>query len=119
MTAWIITKDRIADDRDKLEHPEGQCNAYAKGLMGPSNISEDDQRRLRAGEGKPFRLKDDDGILYYEGRILERSSITDEYESGFWGQDSELAPLESFGGPNAGCVQIEYKNKDGKWEGLL
>lgn len=119
MTAWIITRDRIADDRDKLENPNGGCNAYARGLMGPAGISDDDKARLIAGEGSPFRMKDDDGILYYEGRILEKSSVTDEYESGFWGKDSELAPLDNFGSPNAGCTQIEYKNKDGKWEGLL
>lgn len=121
MTAWIITKDKIADDRDKLEHPEGGCNAYAKGLMGPGEppISENDKQRLLSGEGREFRLLDDDGIVYYYGRILGQSSITEEYESGMWGQDSELAPLENFGGPNAGCVQIEYKNAAGKWEGLL
>lgn len=119
MTAWIITKDKIADDKDKLENPDGKCNAYAKGLIGPSIASDKDEARLRAGEGREFRMLDDDGIIYYYGRILEQSDCTGEYEDGAWGKDSELAPLDCFGSPNAGCVQIEYKNADGKWEGLL
>jgi hypothetical protein len=119
MTAWIITKDKIADERDKVAHPHGGCNAYAKGLIGPGIASEKDKERLRAGEGLAFRMLDDDGIVYYYGRILEESECTEEYESGMFGQDSQLAPLDNFGSPNAGCIQIEYKNEDGKWEGLL
>jgi hypothetical protein len=121
MTAWIITKDKIADDKDKLENPDGGCNAYAIGLMGPGEppISKDDMKRLKSGEGRQFRLLDDDDNVYYYGRILEQSSITEEYESGIFGRDSELAPLDNFGSPNAGCTQIEYKNDKGKWEGLL
>lgn len=115
MTAWIITKDKIADK----EAPAG-TNLNAKGLIGPSIASERDRKRLLAGEGRKFRMLDDDGEIYYYGRILEHSDCTEEYESGFYGQDSECAPFDNFGRHNAGCTQLEYKNPEtGKWEGLF
>jgi len=120
MTAWIITKDKIAEEADKLAHPDGGSNFYAVNMIGPRIASDKDKARLLAGEGRKFRMKDDDGEIYYYGRQLLESDCTEEYESGMWGQDSELAPLDNFGAPNAGCTQIEVYNKDKKeWEGLL
>lgn len=114
MTAWIITKDKIAD----TDEPEG-TNLNAKGLIGPGIATENDIKRLRAGEGRKFRMLDDDGEVYYYGRVLEDDECTDEYESGMFGGDGECAPFDDFGRPNAGCTQLEYKNADGKWEGLF
>lgn len=119
MTAWMITKDNVASDEDRAEHPLGGSNHFATNLCGPSIASEKDLARLRAGEGKRFRMLDDDGEIYYYGKILEQSDCTEEYESGIFGADSDLAPLDNFGAPNAGCTQIEYLNDYGKWEGLL
>lgn len=48
-----------------------------------------------------FRMLDDDGAVYYEGLSSSES----------------FAPLDDFGGPNAGCTMIEYHN-NGKWEML-
>ena len=50
-----------------------------------------------------FRMKDDDGKLYYEGVIF--------------GEYTGFEPLDDFGMPNAGCTIIEY-NVNGKWERL-
>ena len=50
-----------------------------------------------------FRMKDDDGNLYYEGLIF--------------GDYMGFEPLDEFGMPNAGCTIIEYNIK-GKWERL-
>lgn len=116
MTAWIITKDKIASEEDKAERPEGKCNAYAKGLIGPSQASPRDEERLKAGEGIAFRLLDDDREVYYYGRRLEQSDCTEWYEDHIG--ESELAPLDNFGRPNAGCAIQEEKNKDGKWEAI-
>lgn len=121
MTAWIITEDKITDK----DAPEG-TNLNAKGLVGPSCITEADEARLRAGEGKRFRMKDDDGEIYYYGRWLETDECTEQYEGGVgeaW-QDGECAPLDNFGRPNAGCTQLEYaEGHDDKgnviWEGLF
>lgn len=116
MTAWIITKDKVADEADKAAHPNGGSNLYALNLIGPSQASKHDEERLKAGEGIPFRLLDDDGEIYYYGRRLEESDCTDWYEDHIG--ESELAPLDNFGAPNAGCVTQQEKNADGKWESI-
>lgn len=102
--AWIITKDLIKD-----ETADEGTNLNAKGLIGPRSTSEADITRLQKGEGTPFRLLDDDSILYYEGRWLETADCAD-YEA------MELQPLDDFGTPNAGATQMQYRNKEGKWE---
>lgn len=89
---WIITKDHQKDG--------------SKGKMGPSNISAEMAKKLKAGEGKTFRMRDDDKEVYYEGLFLG----DDSSEDGF-------APLENFGEPNAGCTDIQYKNGS-SWETL-
>jgi hypothetical protein len=115
MTAWIITKDKLFKDLQDLL-PDITSD---KGLTGPRCATENDIARLRAGEGRRFRMLDDDGNIYYYGRILEDDECTSEYEG-----DPELAPLDNFGAPNAGAVQIEYAegwDKKGNvvWLGLL
>lgn len=119
MTAWIITKDKIADKTE----PEG-TNLNAKGLTGPRTASDNDLKRLKAGEGIRFRMLDDDDEIYYYGRWLEEDDCTEEYENGFWGAEPEFSPLDNFGRPNAGCTEIQYdrgvKDAKGKvvWETL-
>jgi hypothetical protein len=113
MTAWIITKDLIADEEDRVAYPEGGRNLHAVNLIGPRSATERDEARLKAGEGIPFRLLDDDGEVYYYGRRLEQSDA----DEGYMGEN-ELAPLDNFGRPNAGCAIQEEKNKDGKWEAI-
>ena len=110
MTAWIITKDKIESD--------------ALGTTGPGIASDNDVKRLKAGEGVRFRMLDDDGEIYYYGRQLAESDCTEDYEGGFYGAESEFAPLDNFGRPNAGCTDIQFDNgvKDSKgkvvWESL-
>src|SRR3546814_2208380 len=58
-------KDHIADGEAE---PGTLLNAV--GLVGPRDIAHEIETRLKAGEGEPFRLYDDDGELYYEGRII-------------------------------------------------
>lgn len=53
-----------------------------------------------------FRLYDDDGILYYEGRM-------NDWE---W-ENNPFGPLDDYGMPNSGCTELRYK-KEGKWETL-
>lgn len=113
MTAWIITKDNIADEEDKAKYPEGGRNLHAINLIGPRNASARDEARLKAGEGIKFRLLDDDGNIYYYGRRLEESDADEDYDG-----EPELAPLDCFGRPNAGCTEQQEKNKEGKWESI-
>ncbi len=89
--AWIITKDHIED----LD-PEGSD----AGVIGPSDATPEQIAALEAGDGKTFRMYDDDGLLYYSGRAV-------------WDEESEehhIGPLRDFGAPNAGAVTI-------RWEG--
>lgn len=114
MTAWIITKDKIADPDDR----EGTYG-NAKGLTGPRSASLRDIERLKAGEGRRFRMLDDDGEIYYYGRQLEESDADKDYYA-----ENEFAPLDNFGSPNAGCteIQFDYGKRDAKgkvvWESL-
>lgn len=110
MAAWIITKDKIESD--------------AVGVTGPRIATENDIARLKAGEGKRFRMLDDDGEIYYYGRWLEDSECSGPYEDGYYGAEPEFSPLDNFGRPNAGCTEIQFDNgvKDSKgkvvWESL-
>lgn len=88
---WIIDKDIISFG----DHT---------GTTGPRNISPEHQEMLKNGGGKKFKMYDDDGELYYEGRIV--------------GEYSEFEPLDDFGMPNAGCTDIQYKNEKGEWESV-
>ena len=100
MTAFVILGDLI-------DHGE------AVGTIGPRSASKRDVERLKAGEGVRFRLLDDDREVYYYGRRLEQSDADESYSG-----EPELAPLDCFGAPNAGCTIQEEKNKDGKWEAI-
>lgn len=113
MTAWIIDKDHIADEEDRKAYPAGGRNLHAVNLIGPRTASALDEARLKNGEGIRFRLLDDDGEVYYEGRRLE----TSDADKGYRGEN-ELAPLDNFGTPNAGCAIQQELNKDGKWEAI-
>ena len=92
MYVWIITRDCI---------DEGE----AVGVMGPENTTYD--KTEVCDKGKRFRMLDDDGELYYEGKCL-----CDEP-----GSEEEFGPLDDFGCPNAGCTEIQYL-ENGTWETL-
>lgn len=89
---WIITKDHL-DGTDE-------------GTIGPSDIGDGMMQALREGAGEYFRLFDDDGELYYTGRIV-----------GELGDDGD--PLTDFGMPNAGCTYMSMKNAAGQWEVVI
>lgn len=98
---WIIDKDYIAD-----ETADQGTLLNAKGLCGPSDIPAFVLADLRHGSGDAFRLYDDDGELYYQGRFIDADDDwTLEYQ-----------PLYDFGEPNAGCTMIKYKQADGSWK---
>lgn len=80
---WIVTADHVCDGQDIGRH-------------GPSAIAPEVLSDLKAGKGKEWRAKDDDGEVYYHGRYI--------------GPDDErcLSPLDNFAMPNAGATTIEY-----------
>lgn len=101
---WIIDTDHISD----TSAPEG-TNANAKGVTGPRNLSDNILNQLLNGGGRTFRIKDDDGDLYYTGRIITPPAE----EQG----ELDFAPLDEFGKPNAGATEIWYRI-NGTWQEL-
>ncbi len=94
-TQWVITADHVCDGADA-------------GTVGPRRATLLRDDIVGHPEAVEFRLYDDDGELYYEGAMVP-------------GDDGEslFAPLDDFGGPNAGCTRMDTKNKEtGKWEPL-
>ena len=97
MTQWTITKDYTAEPED----PPG-TNINAVGIVGPGGATMTSAEIVAHPEAKRFRLCDDDGELYYEGSLVG---------------DDEFAPLDDFGGPNAGATTTQIF-ENGKWEYL-
>jgi len=54
-----------------------------------------------------FRIYDDDGELYFEGK-------SDDNES-----EDAFSPLDEYAMPNYGATEIHYKNKTGRGFSLL
>ncbi len=86
MAQWIITKDNIS---------EGLYTA-----VGTKSYS--GMKGLKLTE--KFRLKDDDGEIYFYGKSSDSNS------------ERAFEPLDDFG-ETFGCTSIEYYNKEAKtWE---
>lgn len=95
--AWIIIKDFITDGKARIG-----TNANAVGIKGGRGWT----KGVTGDEPKfqyKFRMYDDDGILYYEG---------------FNTEPNDPHPMEAFGGPNAGCTTIAYRDKKGLYRKL-
>jgi hypothetical protein len=92
--AWVITRDHIS------EPPA--CDA---GTQGPRDATAT-QLQAASKAGTPFKMYDDDGILYYEGRCWSEDGT--DSEDGF-------GPLDDFGTPNAGCTEIRYRQPGGQY----
>ena len=85
---WIIDTDFISEP-----------GKNAVGVMGPTGYQGDGSELVYK-----FRLKDDDGEVYYLGRSHSSSSF---------------APLDDFGLAGAGCTAIEYWDEARQvWEPL-
>lgn len=83
---WVITDDYVDGGKDV-------------GVTGPRSAGAN--ATVGKDEGVAFRMKDDDGEVYYLGRI----------KGTFQGYE----PLYDFGMPNAGCTSIELR-ENGSWK---
>lgn len=102
---WTITKDYISDGADVGVVGPGRYIDAEIHQGGPTKRTSEE---IAADpKARPFRMKDDDGELYYEGMIVADP-----------GSEEDFAPLDDFGMPNAGCTSIEYRGKNGEWEAL-
>ena len=62
-------------------------------VVGPRGISDENEQKLKAGEGTGFELYDDDDNLYYKGRLI--------------GDFEGFEPCDDYGMPNAGAVHTK------------
>jgi hypothetical protein len=91
--SWVITKDEIFSANKEIA-----TERSAVGTIGPSTCTKSAQEIINHPKSVKFRMKDDDGVIYYEGFLI----------------GDEFAPLDDFGEPNAGCTSIEVF-EHGKW----
>lgn len=73
---WIITKDHLEGDSAGVRSSNFDANVKTP---------------------YPFKIYDDDGILYYEG-------YCSEYDT-----EEAFAPLDNYAQPNDGATEIHYK----------
>ena len=103
--AWIITRDSIS----------GKAGGRsATGVLGPRNAPIDLVEALKAGNGRSFRMLDDDREVYYHGRII----VHDTAGLDCVGSELDFRPLDDFGTPDSGCTMIEYRSASGSLEVL-
>lgn len=91
---WVITKDLLFEE-------------FGEEINGKSEVG----RCSRNYDGSKlpfiFRVKDDDGEIYYHGRASSCNDCT------------AFAPLDDFAKPNDGATTIEYYDKTTRrWEEL-
>ena len=101
--AWVITVDHFK--------PEQDGGKSLVGLSGPRSATLTTDQIKSHPQGKKFRIKDDDGELYYEGVFVDLTS--DQRLDGF-------QPLDDYGTPGLGATVIEYweAGKGGGWKPL-
>ena len=71
------------------------------GVAGPRAATDAEVARAKKS-GRAFALYDDDGTLYYRGKIWTVAAP---------GTEVDFGPLWDFGAPNAGCTDIRYKGE--------
>jgi hypothetical protein len=108
--AWVITDSFIDDVPDDVEYGTNEARTGVD-VTGPHDAT-DEQVVTARNEGVPFKMYDDDGIKYFEGRFWAADGA---------GADSEYAfgPLDDYGMPDSGCTEIRYPTgPNGRYETL-
>lgn len=123
--AWTIDRDHLYEG--------GGFETTSAGTQGPGEAPVSMLRALDRGEGFAWRCRDDDGELYYSGRIVFGHDEGDQPPElreiregrGYWlvaggapftaGEEAGFGPLWDFAGPDAGAVAIEYRDRSGRW----
>ena len=106
---WIIDKDHLGNpiSEEGTWGGDNGCCVYRDGK--PRSQTHDCQTEFPSFGGDEqtvrFRIKDDDGELYYEGRMSKVCSV-----------ENPFAPLEDFAQPNAGATSIELLGDNGQWD---
>lgn len=108
-TAWIIDTDHLFEPGD---------GTGAVGVTGPGNAPTVLLERLvnNRKAGVTFRIFDDDGELYFTGRIIALNEDGTEQTAASCGEEF-FRPLWDYGTPDSGATEIRYFI-DGKWAAL-
>jgi len=109
--AWTITKDYIAEPNAKQA-----TNMNAVGVVGPRGATMTAEEIRNHPDRAFFSIYDDDGNRYYDGYMVHGvvvCPLTGEEE-----ESTGLEPLDDFGEPNAGAIEIRYRNPAGKMVAL-
>jgi len=108
--AWKITKELLVEGDDIFEGKE-------VGRAGPRDASDDLLARIDKGEGARWRMLDDDGNAYVEGRIIYADDASDDSGPG---SEDDFAPLNDYGMGGLGCTAIQYwePGAGGGWKTL-
>ncbi|MFE9689089.1 hypothetical protein [Micromonospora sp. NPDC005806] len=114
--AWVLTRDRACELGGMFESEVG--------TSGPRQATAEMVERART-EGRQFRMLDegdtDQGAIE-EGKDVDPAERGVVYEGLIWteaepGGDADFGPLDDFGQPNWGCVEIQYREGD-RWVSL-
>ena len=97
---WEITRDWIGYFKDNK-----YIESHGEPPHKPVQSRDFDDEKAKTVPHYPFKMFDADGELYYEG----------------WSDDctteKAFGPLDDFGRPNAGAIDIRYLNeRTGAWE---
>lgn len=97
---WKITKDRISEPGEESRVGTSEEHSRIPIMMAVAGMQSEELPS--DGPMVAFRLKDDDGEVYYEGELHDDDECLN--------QEAAL----SYGMNDAGCTTIEVK-RDGAW----
>jgi hypothetical protein len=102
--AWIITTDHLDGEVADLSgyHVAGPSDApdWMISALSSQQYREQIKHTHPGFEVFTFYMYDDDGILYYTGKMITDEGVTEQACYG---------PLGDYGMPNAGCTSIRYR----------
>ena len=115
--AWVITRDR--------DHELHGTSESEVGTAGPHQATDEMIERART-QGRPFRMLDEGDIdqgAIADGKDVDPAERGVVYEGLIWtqdeaGTDTDFGPLRDFGEPRYGCVDIQYRDRKGRWVSL-
>lgn len=104
--AFSITHSSLEDgNEDYAEKLEKLSEPRIYSSVKPGG-TEEERVALLSGEGTHFKMYDDDGNCYYTGCYLGDPDSEEAFEPLDWATW------------NAGCTDIKYRQKSGKYESL-
>jgi hypothetical protein len=96
---WIITRDLLFEDTPNTGNTKSRAGVHS---------ADYDEARFARADTLEIRLLDDDGEVYYEGRITRRR---------LEGAEDRAFEVLDWAMADAGCTELQFYDK-GRWETL-